>query len=56
MMDEIMRYIRPIIFVVFGTVILVKDINGFVPAYVVFLGCLAYALFRAYLIYKKPKS
>ena len=55
-MDKIMPYIRPVIFIVFGTVILVRDINGFIPAYAVFIGCICYALGRAYFIYKKEKS
>ena len=52
-MDKLMPYIRPVIFAVFGTVILVQDINGFIPAYAVFIGCIIYAVTRAYFIYKK---
>jgi hypothetical protein len=56
-MDKIMPYVRPLIFVIFGTVILVKDINnGFIPAYAVFVGCVIYAVLRAYFVYKKQKT
>jgi hypothetical protein len=55
-MDKIMPYVRPLIFIIFGTVIYIQDINGFVPAYAVLIGCYVYAAVRAYLIFKKQKE
>ena len=55
-MDKIMPYVRPLIFIIFGTVIYVKDINGIVPAYAVLIGCYTYAAGRAYFIFKQQKE
>ena len=51
-----MPYVRPLMFIIFGTVIYMKNINGFVPAYAVLIGCYVYAGFRTYFIYKKQKE
>ena len=51
-----MPYIRPLLIVIFGTIIWVKDINGFLPGYVIAIGCYIYGAVRSYFLYKKSNN
>ena len=51
-----MPYIRPLLIVIFGTVIWVKDINGFLPSYAIAIGCYIYGGARSYFLFKKSNN
>jgi len=51
-MDKILPYLRPALFFVFGTIIWVKQINAFMPAWSIAILCYVYGGVRGYFVWK----